>query len=295
MFYQLQYPEIINDLVQLESFLLSLGLHKGTDRLRQLAKHVATIDQAHQSGTLDALSNREDVEDLVWSLVDAVEFSDIYAGLHSESPEILKPLFRKALQGTLHPGLETAHRSNIGRNTAFELRLASGVRRAGGQVQLGQRADLVINHAGARVYVECKRPFSANSIRANIEEARKQLRKRLDQDGHPVTAGVVAISASRAVNYSGSRLFVANEPSGLRNLADDLIQLHQANSADFDQLPDLRILGILYHVQIPAYVKSIPLLTAASQAVVFISGAAMQTVFPVSRGEPIKNLLQNAL
>jgi hypothetical protein len=295
MLSQRQYSEIVRDLTRLESFLLGLGLHKGTDRLRQLAKHVITIDQAYRSGTLGALSDREDVEDLVWSLVDAMEFSDIYAGLQGESPAVLKPLFRKALQGTLHPGKETAYRSNIGRNTAFELRLASGIRRAGGQVQLGQRADLVIDHAGARVYVECKRPFSANSIKANIEEARKQLRKRLDKDDHPMTAGIVAISASRAVNYSGSRLFVADEPRALRNLADDLIELHRVNSADFDRLSDLRILGILYHVQIPAYVKSIPLLTSASQAVVFMSGAAMQTMFPVSHGESIKDLFKNAL
>ena len=295
MLLQRQYSEIAADLARLESFLDGLGLHKGRDRLRQLAEHVTMIEQAYRSGTLDALTDRGDVEDLVWSLVDAIEFSDIYAGLHSESPEVLKPLFRKALRGTLHPGQETAYRSNIGRNTAFELRLASKIQQVGGQVQLGQRADLVIDHAGARIYVECKRPFSADSIRANIEEARKQLRKRLDKDSHPVAAGVVAISASRAVNFSGSRFFLAKHPAALSNLADDLRQLHQTNSADFDRLPDLRILGVLYHVQIPAYVKSLSLLTAASQAAVFLSGAAMKTTFPVSHGEPLKNLLHSAL
>lgn len=295
MLTQRLYSDIAADLATLEAFLRGIDLHKGPDRLRQLAQNIDLIERANQSGTLDALSSRPDLEDLVWSLVDAAEFSDLYAGLHTESPSVLKPLFRKALRGTLHPGKETPHRSNIGRNTAFELRLASGLRLAGANVELGKRADLIIEHAGARIYIECKRPFSAASIRPNIEEARRQLRKRLDSDAHPVTAGVVAISASRAVNYTGSRLFVADTPRALRNLADDLIQLHQANSADYDRLPDLRILGVLYHLQTPAYVKSIPLLTAASQAVAFMSGPALQTAFPVSWGEPLRNLLLNAL
>jgi hypothetical protein len=96
---QRQFSEIAADLARLEFFLHGLGLHKGRDRLRQLAAHVTTIEQTSRSGTLDALTERDDVEDLVWSLVDAVEFSDIYAGLHSESPEILKPLFRKDTLG----------------------------------------------------------------------------------------------------------------------------------------------------------------------------------------------------
>jgi len=291
---QRQYSEIIADLSALENFLRGLGLHKGPDRLRQLAKNVATIDAALKAGTLISLEEREDVEDLVWSLVDAQEFVKIYEGLKDEPPDVIKPLFRKALQGTLHPGRETSYKSNIGRNTAFELRLAAGLRKAGAQVQLGQRADLIIDHAGVRVYVECKRPFVSSTIRANIEEARKQLRNRLNADAHPLCIGLVAISVSRAIN-PGSRLFVADAPNALQNLTNDLLQIHRENSADLYNLPDLRLAGILYHIYTPAYVKSVPLLTAAGTTVLFLSQAAMRSNFPVSGGEALKSLLQVAL
>jgi hypothetical protein len=293
-FSQRQYSEILDALADLETFLRGLGLHKGPDRLRQLAKKVEIIEQANTSRTLACLEQREDHEELVWSLVDAVEFTDIYAGLKDEPPAVLKPLFRKALQGTLHPGRETAYKSNVGRNTAFELRLAAGIRKAGASVHLGLAADLAFDHSGARVYIECKRPFGIPSIRPNVIEARRQLRTRLDADSHPLVVGLVAVSVSRAIN-PGSRLFVADDPAALRNLASDIQSIHATNSSDYDRLPDLRILGILYHVFTPAYVRSIPLLTAASQALLFLSGAAIKASFPVSNGAPLKSLLQAAL
>lgn len=291
---QRQYPEIIADLAALESFLRGLGLHKGPDRLRQLAKNVAIIDAALKAGTLDSLEKRKDVEDLVWSLVDAQEFIKIYEGLKDEPLDVMRPLLRKALHGTLHPGRETAYKSNIGRNTAFELRLAAGLRKAGAQVHLGQQADLILDHAGVRVYVECKRPYIPSTIRANIEEARKQLQRRLNVDTHPQCIGLVAISVSRAIN-PGSRLFVADAPNALQNLANDLLQIHKDNSADLYDLPDLRLAGILYHIYTPAYVKTVSLLTAAGQTVLLMSHSAMQSNFPVSGGEALKSFLQVAL
>jgi len=44
---------------------------------------------------------------------------------------------------------------------------------------------------------ECKRPFSENSVRKNIEEAASQLGKELDKSINELDYGIVAVSLSR--------------------------------------------------------------------------------------------------
>ena len=66
---------------------------------------------------------------------------------------------RKALKGPLGPDDET-DASNLARNTVFELLLGSRFLRTGANPTLGQQADLLIDHFGSHLYIECKRPQS---------------------------------------------------------------------------------------------------------------------------------------
>jgi hypothetical protein len=77
---------------------------------------------------------------------------------------------RKAVAGPLDPRLETAS-TNMGRNTVFELRLGAGFRRAGASVTMGGVADLSIDHAGFRLYVECKRPLGEHNMPEGLKRA----------------------------------------------------------------------------------------------------------------------------
>jgi hypothetical protein len=290
-----EYNRIIAELRAFENYLTALGLRRGPDRLRQLVARVEQCEKAREKGQLELLQHRPDVEELVWSLVEGTEFAHIYEGLQGYDPTVIKRLAKKALKGPLHPDLETAHTcTNEARNTAFELRLGAALLAQGADVTLGDCADLVVNHAGVRVFIECKRPFYPHSIRSNVEKARHQLKQRLDADCHPLSAGIVAISVSKAVN-PGSRLFRAKDPDALRDLSKDIKALHQQHSGDFDRLVDLRLIGILYHLFTPAYVERDQLLTAAGQTVVYLSGSAVQTMFPVSDGQALKSLLDGAL
>src|SRR5713226_6092627 len=170
--------------------------------------------------------------------------------VHNYDPVITKKLLQKALKGPLHPGHETAG-SNIGRNTVFELRLGAALRQAGANVTLGQQADIMIDHAGAHIYIECKRPFYEHNIRQNVMRARAQLRQRLDTDPHQPTVGMVAISVSKAVN-PGSNMFVVNDDSDLRSLSQEAERLHRQYSRDYDRLLHPRLIGVVYHLFTPA-------------------------------------------
>jgi len=291
---RLPYSAILAKLRAFQSYLAGLGLRRGPHRLQQLVDCVDVCEKARQKGQLGFLQQRPDVDDLVWSLVEGTEFARIYEGLRGYDPTVIRGLMQKALRGPLHPNLEAPHNSsNTARNTTFELRLGAGLRARGAEVILGDQADLVVDYAGARVFIECKRPFSHHTVRKHVREARRQLKRRLDADPHSVKAGIVAISISKAAN-PGSHLFVARNWHALQDLSNDIISLHQQHSADYDRLVDLRLIGILYHLFTPAYVESDHLLTAAAQTVAFFSGPAVQTMLPIS-GQPLESLLYDAL
>ena len=293
---RLPYSEIIARLHAFDSYLVSLGLRRGPDRLRQLIRCVEQCEEARQKGQMEFLQQRPDVEDLVWSLVEGTEFACIYRGVQGYNPAVIKSLMQKALRGPLHPRLEAHHNSsNTARNTAFELRLGASLLARGAEVILGDQADLVVNHEGSRVFIECKRPFSHQSIRKHVREARRQLKRRLDADPHPLKAGIVAISVSKAANPGSCLLFARNSDALRDRLSNDIISFHKQHSADYDRLVDLRLIGILYHLFTPAYVRSDQLLTAAGETVVFLSGSAVQTIFPISDGQALKSLLSGAL
>lgn len=289
------YGTIATRLHEFEKYLSGLGLRRGPDRLHRLIERVEQCEEARNSGQMELLQQRSDVEDLVWSLVEGTEFVRIYEGLRGYDPEAVKRLTKTALGGPLHPSCEKlSSDSNKARNATFELRLGAGLRTQGVEVTLGSQADLIINLKDMRVFIECKRPFYTHTIRNNIEKARRQLQKRMNDDHHSCSVGIVAISVSKALN-PGSNLFRVDQPNMLQNLSRDIISLHEQYSADYSRLVDLRLIGILYHLFTPAYIRDIQLLTAASQAVIFLHGPAMQVMFPVSGGDVLVSLLRNAL
>ena len=290
---QRQYAEIIRDLEAFDGYLTSLRPRSAPHRLRRMIARLREIEEARVQGTLAELHTRPDVVELVWSAVEAQEFADIFHGICDYDSTTVRSLMQKALRGPPHPVQETADRSNLGRNTTFELHLGAALRRAGASVTLGQRADLCIDHGGAHVYVECKRPFSEHGIRRNITRARAQLQQSFGCDAHPVTLGLVAISVSKALN-PGSNMFLVDDAESLRSLTDDVQRLHMLYGSDYDRLVDLRLIGLLYHVFTPALVKNSGLV-AASHSEIFLYTPSLQVNFPVSYGQPIKDLLLRAL
>jgi hypothetical protein len=289
-----EYSTLITKLRAFEGYLANMGLRRGPDRLRQLITRIEQCEEARKKGQLGLLQCRPDVEDLVWSLVEGTEFAGIYEGLKGYDSTVIKKLADKALSGPLHPGLEKPSNSgNVARNTAFELRLGAGLRAEGAQITLDSQADLVVDYAGMHVVIECKRPLFDHQIRGRIQEARRQLKRRLDADCHPLHAGLVAISVSKTVN-PGSCLFRAAHPDALRSLSKNIDSLHQQYSHDYDKWVDIRLVGIMYHLFTPAYVESDQLLTAAAQTKVFLSGSNMQAMFPVSNGKALESLLTGA-
>ncbi len=224
---------------------------------------------------------------LVWSLIEGQEFAEIFRGIAGYDPEVVRELMRKALKGPLRPEDETDN-SNQARNITFELLLGSRFRRAGANPTLGKQADISIDHFGSHVYVECKRPRSEQRIEDNIARALGQLRDRFASDPRPdSSAGLVAISISKAVNPESKWLCVDKEADIEPNLTREAEQIHAQYGRDYERRSDRRIIGMLYHILAPVRVRGhdgLPLF-AASQIDVWLDKGGVRKVFPVSVDE----------
>ena len=284
------YSDIIRDLEELDAYLTKLGLRRAQDRLHRMISNLKELERARAEDRLLALNTHPKVAEFVFSLVEGQELTDIFRGIRKYDPEVVKPLMRRALKGPLNPAEETTS-SNSARNTIFELTLGVRFRGAGADTTFGQRADLVIAHAGSCIYVECKRPLYEHTIEENVKKARRQLRQRFDSDPCPdSTAGLVAVSISKTITQ-GTKWLMVNDATHIQpTLSNDVRNVHEQYSGDFDDQIDPRLIGMMYHVIAPVFIRNTGLLIAASQIDIFMR-SNLRVLFPIS-GKALENLLK---
>lgn len=263
------YQEILDKLKDLDSWLSSLGVSKQADRIRLHISNIRKLQQAYQNDTLKKLAENRGTVQLMWSLIEAMEFADIYISLHDYEPKVLRKKLKIALKGPVDPGAEaSAVSSNVGRNTMFELNLASRLRRTGVAVHLDTNPDILCKIGLQNLYIQCKRPFLEQNIPRNVSAAKRQLTRDISNSQDKSARGLIAISVSRVFN-PGDKLFVIKTKQVMKRLADDVQDIAQKYSRSWKQIIDTRIIGILFHVITPAFVEDISLLTTAQQVDIF--------------------------
>ncbi len=134
----------------------------------------------------------------------------------------------------------------------FELVLAANWKNGNVIVELGE-PDIRIELGGTSFLVECKRPFSANGVRRNIEDAAGQLRKALNDPPHGRSYGLIAVSLSRMFN-PGNVMFRAPENLGRSAINNDLVKVIQEHKHEWER--DVakfhdRIASIVFHLAVP--------------------------------------------
>ncbi len=272
------YDEILHSLASLEALLRSGGL--GDDelnRLRSHASHVEKIEAARLTGNLDGL----DRDQTLWSLIEASEFADIHHGMATYAPRSLAEKFKLILKGPNHPSDETDS-SNLARNTAFELNLASRLRSRGFEISLPHNPDILCNLGDVEVFIQCKRPFSAQTIPRNITRAARQLTRDLNSAAGRNVRGVIALSVSRVVN-SGGEVYRA---STTEVIGDGLMQEIRTlvEPYPWQLIKDDRIIGSVFHIITPSVIEDLGSLLSAAQEL---------AVYPApSRSEADRDILR---
>lgn len=193
-----------------------------------------------------------------WALLEAIELSIVYGRLRPMKREEMAPLFRRAFHRSDTPAGEDHLGSNLGRNTMFQLWLGSALRAAGGQVLFedppDDPSDLRLKIEEGEVLIECKRPFTFDSMRQAILTARRQLKRRLTKSP-PGTAGLVAVSVSRALLSQDTGVVKVRELEDIALMYEALHRIHE-EYWPIDKDEDFRErlqLGIIYHLNLPVF------------------------------------------
>lgn len=177
----------------------------------------------------------------ICNVIDAVEGSSL-------DKKIIKSKMIDLAKGTYLLSEETVSNTKA-RNTAFELSLFAFLRKQGLDVKVCEpNPDLKLISSNFIYNIECKRPFSFNSIEKNIKEAMKQLEKTSEENTIPT----IALSLEQVLlgNNPGVDLILdsAGEKSALSTLERILYKFLQVNNSLLGKICGQKPYLMLYYV-----------------------------------------------
>jgi hypothetical protein len=289
------YQETIAKARKVLDILAAIGVKKGATRLHSHVANIEKVDSAlARNGLRDAFAGAsycELQERLIWAVVETTELGEMLPGLLLYPDKgLLRKKLALALKGHSDPLRETS-RSNLGRNTMFELNLECRLLHGGVSLcTVDQCHDIVCVIDGNELHIQCKRPFSAETVSKNIEVARAQLTRDLNSSSHPMPRGVIAISLSRVLN-KGRRIFEAPSVERMADFRSRIIS--ETDKYYGNGFVDSRIIAILFHVVTPALIKAnIHPLTTAQQIVIrnYVPTLDFVTCLPTRDGVLIDRL-----
>jgi hypothetical protein len=265
---RLAYRELAENLSKIDAWLTDIGLNR-YDRIRIHQRNVMELVEAVDSGKLDELVSNlseEKRRQILWSFVESIEFSDAIDALRRKGCDIPKGVLEKALKGPHDIYLED-ETSNLGRNTMFEIAIAGRV--AFAEPRIGGEPDVLFEFENRRMFVQCKRVLSEESISKRISEAARQLKRDLLQSSDPRDCGLIAISVSRVINPGDKMLVVTTEADLGRAMRLHIERVIRRHGPSFRNVKDPKTAGIFFHMATPAFVKEHRLLTVAQYGIVY--------------------------
>jgi hypothetical protein len=246
----LSYDSLLGDLAELDSWLAGMGVPtRSSDRIHQLIQLLRELNARSLGPTLRI--TREEQRQYMYAVAELVEFHQIFTSLNQENPAVLRPKLIRALSGSLDP-LDESASNNVGRNTIFELSLASEWRRAGLEVAIGE-PDLRLILGQQEFLVECKRPIDWTGIARCMKDAKRQLSRSGVRAANGAPKGVIAISLSKILARGERILWVDSmaEKSRLGEIIESELTANRwrwRNNIRFDD----GIAGVLFHLSLPA-------------------------------------------
>ena len=239
------YEIVIDRLSRLERVLVSYGF---PDPIPRIQFHLKILQH------LQKFPTRIDTDEILWSLVEATELSDIYCSLPSLPRRIFIQKYQAILNGPQHPQEETTE-SNLARNTMFELYLAGALSNKGVPTEIRHNPDILCVVADRQIFIQCKRPFFRKNTAKNLKLACKQLGRDLSTCGDPRNRGVVALSLSHALNPGEMCPQVRTEADMHRAITSQIRML-----VDRILLPLIRgprIVGLVCQMTTPTFIQDI--------------------------------------
>ena len=193
------FSELAASLQKVAAWLGHLGIDEPRTRLGHYRRVMQQLADAHAHGEKDALR-------ALWpsSMVPLFESEEL-VGIHqwlsgSEHDGYVRERMRIVASGPSSYTDENTSSGNRARNTAFELAVAARIVGGGLQLDRSVPSDVAVRVATRTVVIECKRPQSEGALERNVDDARRQLRRRYKSAKRPGCVGVVAVDLTKILN-----------------------------------------------------------------------------------------------
>lgn len=246
---RISFSSAVETLAESDIWLASLGIVAKSDRWHGAVEMVSKAKAQREE--IEGGSNLVSIPNYVPALFEALEVLRVKRAFSGTGSPALREKLSRAVGGPHSPSMEGPKNSGA-RNTMFELVLAADWKTAGAELELGE-PDIRVRFGGATFAVECKRPFSARSVRANIHDAASQLATLLNAPGCADFFGVVAVSLSRVFNPD-TRPWFAPEREGKQAIDDALIELINRHKYEWKWNTDRfhqRIAAVMFYLAVP--------------------------------------------
>lgn len=242
--------QIIAGVCRAREWFESIGVSTSRTRLEEIEKYLHEILN-HRNPDTNPFNAYHQAPEAYQILSDAASFVRIATGLESMPSHLLpRGVLRDSLRGPIALSAESNPNATDPRNKFVELELAAHCSHT--RLDIVDFDDLKFIFEGTRYVIECKRPFSPNTLEANIEKAYDQICKRLEEGNR----GIVAIAVEKVFHLDGRFHEIES--------ADDLSRIAKAVAVAFRNRVskyeynwlDSRVVGILAIIRFLAKLKS---------------------------------------
>ena len=259
---KVSYDVIAQQLDDIESWFKNLGIELAGSRLEAYKRNIKMLIKYHKEGKIREFAKLTDFKQIVFSLSESFELSSIYQAFKDIDPKQLRKWLAVVAKGPLMIDQEDPVRSTgQPRDFLFELNMMALLKARGIPVILNSVADVHGVFESKDILLQCKRPQTRRSVEGNFLKASKQLTISLDQLGKQNSKGIISVSIGKILN-KGHMFLVGDNEADLATKADISMKRFWDQFKHLGKrVLDIRIIGVLCHLNGPAVVEDIKLLT----------------------------------
>lgn len=252
--------------------MAKIGLPINNNRFRQAFSNYSKLNSEMKQANTQIIPEKWSTQ-FKHAVYDLTELLDIYHAINDYPDSVLLRNKLKLMNDGVNSPADETPTNAIARNIQFELILFSELRKAGVVCKLCEpNPDIEITSQliGHSYAIECKRiySFSDSKVHSSIIDARDQLNQLLSKK--PYQTGIIALDVTRRLTQGTDYLRAKNESVLLARLSHELDQFRVKYMRYFSpqKIGDKRILAILLHASMYAYIEDRGLASHAAYTVV---------------------------
>jgi hypothetical protein len=219
------YESFAQDLDAAIEWICTFGISQERTRIGEYKRAISVLSEIYKTEDLE--KTRKEFVRIATALYEANDLISIHKGLAGKYDSEIGEHIKKYAKGPANFREEVVSASsNLARNIAFELLVASKIVSANIPLDFSIKTDIATKFDGRNILFECKRPQSEESIEKNIKDAFKQLERMYKNPIRARHRGIIALDISKLLNPE-FMLYIqpdaASLDRGLVQIADQFI------------------------------------------------------------------------